>query len=324
MRRPVAKLACAAVATVAFGAITVAALATPIATIPPRLPYGIRPMSDVPPPMAPRSKALTRLQQTLGSDLNRQGGANSALVVDETADRTLWAYNDTVARLPASVEKLWTTTTALLELGPAATFQTTVLGTGRLDGNGTFVGTIYLRGGGDPTFGSGTFDHIMYDAGATVQSLAARLRAAGVRRIQGRIVGDESYFDSLRGGPDTRYGPGLETEGSLSALSFDAGFTDLHENQLDANPPLVAAQAFASALRAAGVGVPADTPITTGHTPRSATLLASENSPSLAKLHAAHQQPIRQFLRRDRCSRALERASAAVGPPLAAQPSFAA
>ena len=297
MRRPVAKLACAAVAAIAFGAVAaVAALATPIATLgPPRLPYGIRPMSDVPPPMAPRSNALTRLQRTLASDLNRQGGANSALVVDETADRTLWAYNDTVARLPASVEKLWTTTTALLELGPSATFQTKVSGSGRLEGNGTFVGTIYLRGGGDPTFGSGTFDHIVYHAGATVQSLAASLRRAGVRRIQGRIVGDESYFDSLRGGPDTGYQPNLETEGSLSALSFDAGFTDLHEDQLDANPPLVATQAFASALRAAGVSVPADTPITTGLTPRSATPLASENSPSLAKLMFLTNSPSDNF-----------------------------
>ena len=298
MRRPVAKLACAAVAAIAFGAVAaVAALATPIATLgPPRLPYGIRPMSDVPPPMAPRVERADRgCSERWTSDLNRQGGANSALVVDETADRTLWAYNDTVARLPASVEKLWTTTTALLELGPSATFQTKVSGSGRLEGNGTFVGTIYLRGGGDPTFGSGTFDHIMYHAGATVQSLAASLRRAGVRRIQGRIVGDESYFDSLRGGPDTGYQPNLETEGSLSALSFDAGFTDLHEDQLDANPPLVATQAFASALRAAGVSVPADTPITTGLTPRSATPLASENSPSLAKLMFLTNSPSDNF-----------------------------
>ena len=217
-------------------------------------------------------------------------------MIDETADRTLWAYNDTAPRLPASVEKLWTTTTALLGFGPSATLQTKVYGVGRLQADGTFVGTIYLRGGGDPTFGSATFDHVMYGAGATVQKLAADLRLAGLRRVAGRIVGDESYFDSLRGGPDSGYQPSLETEGSLSALTFDAGFTDLHEDQLDANPPLVATQAFASALRAAGVSVSATTPIATGLTPRAATLLASENSPTLAKLMLLTNSPSDNFL----------------------------
>jgi D-alanyl-D-alanine carboxypeptidase/D-alanyl-D-alanine-endopeptidase (penicillin-binding protein 4) len=262
---------------------------------PPPLPYGIGPRSDLPPPMAPASAALTRLQQTLGSDLNRQGGANSALVVDATSDRTLWAYNDTVARLPASIEKLWTTTTALLELGPNFRFQTQVLGTGRLTAGGTFIGNLYLRGGGDPSFGSGGFDRIMYGAGATVQTLAANLRNAGVRRIQGAIIGDESYFDSFRGGPDSRYGPSLETEGSLSALSYDAGFTNLNEDQLDANPPLVATQAFTAALRSAGVVVPATTRIATGHTPRSAQPLTSEGSPTLAKLLELTNSPSDNF-----------------------------
>lgn len=261
---------------------------------PPR-PYGIRPMSDAPPPMASASPALTRLQRTLNSDLNRQGGANSALVVDETTDRTLWSYNDSVGRLPASVEKLWTTTTALLEFGPDQTFQTKVLGVGRLTRTGTFVGTVYLRGGGDPSFGSGTFDHIMYGAGATVQKLALSLRQAGVRRIQGAIVGDASYFDSVRGGPDSGWQASLETEGSLSALSFDAGFTNLHEDELDANPPLVATQAFADALRAAGVTVPASTRIATGLTPRSAQLLTSESSPTLARLLELTNSPSDNF-----------------------------
>jgi D-alanyl-D-alanine carboxypeptidase/D-alanyl-D-alanine-endopeptidase (penicillin-binding protein 4) len=234
--------------------------------------------------MARGSAALTRLQRTLAHNLNRQGGANSALVVDETTDRTLWAYDDAASRLPASVEKLYTTTAALLEFGPDQRFQTNVYGVGRLTPSGTFIGTLYLRGGGDPTFGSRNFDKVNYHAGATTQALAIDLRRAGVRRVQGAILGDESYFDSLRGGPDTGYHPNIETEGSLSALSYDAGFTNLHEDALDADPPLVATQAFAQALQQAGVRVPSSTRISTGITPRSATLLTSEKSPKLAKL----------------------------------------
>jgi serine-type D-Ala-D-Ala carboxypeptidase/endopeptidase (penicillin-binding protein 4) len=285
----VALLACAATAC--------AVLATPSSLAAKRtLPYGIRPTSDVPPPTAPASATLKNLQRTLDDDLNRQGGDNSALVVDETTDRTLWAYNDTLGRLPASVEKLYTTAAALLKFGASATFETKVLGAGKLTSAGTFIGTIYLRGGGDPSLGSSTFNHIMYGgSGSTLGLLASDLKHAGVRRIQGAIVGDESYFDSLRGGPDTHYQPNIETEGSLSALAYDAGFTNLNEDQLDADPSLVATQAFAAALQGAGVSVPAGTRISTGVTPKSATLLTAEKSPTLATLMRLTNSPSDNF-----------------------------
>jgi D-alanyl-D-alanine carboxypeptidase/D-alanyl-D-alanine-endopeptidase (penicillin-binding protein 4) len=301
LRRLITLFVCAAGACAVLGSpSSLAAKPTPPAKhkapSKPRLPYGIRPTSDAPPPMAPASAALTNLQRTLNQDLNRQGGDNSALVIDETTDRTLWAYNDTVARLPASVEKLYTTTTTLLKFGANATFETKVLGSGELTPAGTFIGTIYLRGGGDPSLGSSLFDHVMYGgSGATMGLLATDLKRAGIQRIQGAIVGDESYFDSLRGGPDTHYRANIETEGSLSALAYDAGFTDLDENELDANPPLVATQAFAAALQRAGVGVPSSTHISTGITPKSATLLTAEKSPTLATLVRLTNSPSDNF-----------------------------
>ncbi len=259
------------------------------------LPQGIGRRSDVPPPPAPPSTALNALQHKLRADISSGPGSSSGLVVDMTTNRTLWAYNDNTPRLPASVEKLWTTTTALLELGPKATFQTRVYGNGRLTSAGTLIGTLYLRGGGDPTFGSTTFDQEMYGTGATVQKLAADIRALGITRIQGRIVGDDSYFDSLRGTPATGYRANLAVEGELSALSYDAGFTNLQEDQLQANPPLFAAQAFAAALRADGVRVAPSTSIGTGRTPPTATQLASESSPNLAQLMALTNSPSDNF-----------------------------
>jgi D-alanyl-D-alanine carboxypeptidase/D-alanyl-D-alanine-endopeptidase (penicillin-binding protein 4) len=287
-------LMCALIAAV--GATTASAAGTPPTPTPEELPSGIGPTSDVPPPMAPASAALTRLQRTLTGNLNRQGGENSALIVDQTTGRTLWAYNDTVARLPASAEKLYTTTAALLELGPAATFETKVLGAGMLTAAGTFVGTLYLRGGGDPSLGSSTFDHFNYGgSGSTMGWLASALKRDGVRRIQGAILGDASYLDSLRGGPDSHYRPNIETEGSLSALAYDAGFTNLHEDELDANPPLVATAAFAAALQRAGIRVPTTTRIATGVTPATATLLTSESSPTLTTLIRLTNSPSDNF-----------------------------
>ena len=259
------------------------------------LPEGIGRRSDVPPPPAAPSTALTALQHELRADIATGPGSSSALVVDMTTNRTLWAYNDNTPRLPASIEKLWTTTTALLELGPGATFQTSVYGNGKLTSAGTLIGTLYLRGGGDPTFGSASFDQEMYGTGATVQRLAADIRALGITRVQGRILGDDSYFDSLRGTPATGYRANLAVEGELSGLSYDAGFTSLEEDQLQANPPLYAAQAFAAALRADGVRLAPGTSIGTGRTPLTATLLASENSPNLAQLMALTNSPSDNF-----------------------------
>ena len=49
-------------------------------------------------------------------------------------------------------------------------------------------------------FGSAAFDAIYADGqGALVQTLAERVRAAGVRRVTGHVIADESLFDSERG-----------------------------------------------------------------------------------------------------------------------------
>lgn len=264
---------------------------TPTAPAPP----GTLPRSDAPPPPAAPSPLLSALRRALNHDLNRQGGDNSALVVDETTDRTLWQYNAATGRLPASVQKLYTTSTALLELGPDATFETRLLGTGSLGPGGIWNGTLYLRGGGDPTFGSTNFNRTVYRAGATVQTLVARLRAAGIRGLNGRIVADASYFDSRAGGPQSGYRANIETEGALSALVYDAGFTSLLENQLQSNPPLTAAGAFAEALRAAHVQVPMGTPVETGRTPAAARLLAGVRSPRLSQLMQMTNAPSDNF-----------------------------
>ena len=130
------------------------------------------------------SSALRSLDSALNGGMRAVGKFSGAYVLDLTSDRVLYAKNARVGRLPASVEKLYTTSTALSEFGPNATLTTSVLGLGRFR-DGTYSGTLYLRGGGDPTFGSATFDHASYGTGATVQQLAANLIAAtGIKRAQ--------------------------------------------------------------------------------------------------------------------------------------------
>ncbi len=248
-------------------------------------------------PSPPTSKAEKALRNTLAGDLALAGGTDSALVIDSDTGQVLFSAAPSTGRLPASVEKLWTTTSALLQFGPSATFSTSVLGAGSLGAGGVWQGTLYLRGGGDPTFGSADFNDLMYGDGdgATVQQLAANLVSAGIRGVDGSVIGDESYFDSLRGTPATGYAADLEVEGQLSGLAYDDGFESAAETSLQPDPARYAAQQLVGALRADGVEIRHGTPTATGVTPASAKLLAQVQSPPIATLIQLTNTPSDNF-----------------------------
>ncbi|MGI8904253.1 MAG: D-alanyl-D-alanine carboxypeptidase/D-alanyl-D-alanine endopeptidase [Solirubrobacteraceae bacterium] len=233
------------------------------------------------PPSRATAGANLGLGRVLARDIKQAGASSGAYVVDLDTGRALYSAAAGVSRLPASVEKVYTTSTALLRFGPQATLQTVVLGQGTITSRGAWHGTLYLRGGGDPTFASQSFD----PDGATLQRLVADLvRSTGITSVQGRIVGDESYFDSLRGTPASGYRPSVDTEGLLSGLAYDRGFADQRATAFQRSPAPFAAGAFASALRSAGVRVPAGTPIRAGIAPTSAKLFAMVASPPIASL----------------------------------------
>ena len=123
------------------------------------------------------------------------------------------------------------------------------------------------------------------------------LRGLHITAVQGRIVGDESYFDSLRGTPSTAYHRDLnDNEGLLSGLAYDRGFANFTGTIPQLRPALYATSQFASALRAAGVKVPANTPIYTGRTPVTAQRLAIVKSPSMARLIQLTNTPSDNYL----------------------------
>ncbi|MDP9385024.1 MAG: D-alanyl-D-alanine carboxypeptidase, partial [Actinomycetota bacterium] len=61
-------------------------------------------------------RAATRAE--LGRQMRLAGAGSGALVVDLDAGEELYASRPDTPRVPASVEKLYTTTAALLRLGP--------------------------------------------------------------------------------------------------------------------------------------------------------------------------------------------------------------
>ncbi len=238
------------------------------------------------------------LQRSLAQSMAKVGASAGAYVLDLDTGQVLFSVAPNTGRLPASLEKIYTTSTALLRLGSTQTFPTSVLGVGSRDPSGVWDGTLYLRGGGDPTFGAVGFDHIWYGTGATMHNLVgALLKANGLTAVQGGIVGDASYFDAARGTPATGYRLSSDVEGALSALAYDRGFATLHGTAFQPHPDLFATQQLAGGLRAAGVKLIGPRfPISTGRTPPGATLLASVQSPPIATLTALTNAPSDNYL----------------------------
>src|SRR3954462_9695099 len=95
---------------------------------------------------------LAATQRLLAREMGKAGSAAGAYVVDVGTGQELYSYNADVERIPASVEKLYTSSAALLRYGAEGRLSTTVLSDGVPDDDGELAGNLVLRGGGDPTF----------------------------------------------------------------------------------------------------------------------------------------------------------------------------
>ena len=240
--------------------------------------------SSTAPTPAPGSPALSTIKRALNANMRKAGSYSGAYVVDLTSDKVLFSHDANTPRLPASVEKLYTTSTALTRFGPNGHLSTTVLGSGQQRGS-TFDGTLYLRGGGDPTFGSASFDHGSYGTGATMQHLVSNLiTVAGIKSFQGNVVADETIFDADRGTPATGNQPSLDVEGELSGLSYNRGWANSDGTSYFTHPAVEAGTQFVAALQAAGVKVPRHVKVTAGTTPSTAHVLTSAGSPRISTL----------------------------------------
>jgi D-alanyl-D-alanine carboxypeptidase/D-alanyl-D-alanine-endopeptidase (penicillin-binding protein 4) len=229
-------------------------------------------------PLAPRTAALARLQAVLGRSLTAGGPGAGALVYDLNSRQALFERRAVTGRPPASVEKLYTTVALMRKLGPDTRLHTTVLGTGHLR-HGTWHGNLYLRGGGDPTFGDSGFNHYWnHGQGPTPNELVSQLLRRGIHRVTGHLYADESLFDRNRGGLST----GLRADtpdfaGQLSALVYDHGSINKR-----LSPALFTTRQVAATMRGSGIAVRAGADAR--RAPPAAHLLAIVSSPPMAAM----------------------------------------
>ena len=218
----------------------------------------------------------------LASQMRSAGGGSGALAVDLDTGREIYGSRPDTARTPASVNKLFTTATALTLYGVEGHLTTRALGDVGVDASGLLIGNLYLRGGGDPSFGS-----------AQAAALADRLVLdEGVREITGRVIGDETAFDSLRGPPSEGYRTTSEV-GPLSALTFNRGRSGKRRPYFQVNPARFAAREFERALRRRGVTTGAAA--RSGRTPPGALSLSEYSSPTIAELAQVTNRPSDNF-----------------------------
>jgi serine-type D-Ala-D-Ala carboxypeptidase/endopeptidase (penicillin-binding protein 4) len=232
--------------------------------------------------------AQDALVKNLTRNMRAAGAHSGAYVVNLTDGETVFRWREKRSRILASNTKLFTTAAALARFGTEGTLGTEVHGVGELDEQGVYRGDLYLRGGGDPTFGTRSFTRRSYGQGASVEELAALLEEAGISRVTGRVYGDESRFDSLRGGPESGYATSIWV-GPLSALSFNRGLGRESGGSFQTNPPLFAAARLDAALEARGVRVRRKP--RAGVVPTGAEVLASVDSPPMATLIRLTNKP---------------------------------
>lgn len=241
------------------------------------------------PELLSRPVALRQVQAAVAPVLRRFPDASCVLVTDGST--ALASSSDTTPLAPASNVKLLTASAALHVLGADTRLTTTVEATAA-PSEGTVTGDLYLVGGGDPLLSTATAATRMRhgkELTSSLETLADQVVAAGVRKVNGSVVGDGTRYDDQRSasGHPARY-VADGTVGNVGGLLVNDAWTI---DPVDAkgakgasapDPAAHAADVFTTLLRARGVQV-AGSP-RSGTAPKGATEITSLASPTVGEI----------------------------------------
>jgi serine-type D-Ala-D-Ala carboxypeptidase/endopeptidase (penicillin-binding protein 4) len=176
------------------------------------------------------------IQKKGDSDFNNMMKEIDALVEDEAFAHAHWgvmiksldkdeiwyAHNAGRMFMPASNNKIPSTAAALKVLGPDFRFETHVLSNGKKQGN-VLHGDLIVWSNGDPTM----YEKYMGDSKAVFKTWADTLKAQGIYRITGDIIGDDHAFD------DTHIGEGWAWDYQSVWYAAQFGALQFNENYID-------------------------------------------------------------------------------------------
>jgi D-alanyl-D-alanine carboxypeptidase/D-alanyl-D-alanine-endopeptidase (penicillin-binding protein 4) len=145
-------------------------------------------------------------------------------VISLDSGRVLFEDNAIKLLRPASNMKVYTVAAALDRLSPDYRFVTSVYAPAPPDAAGVIHGDLTVYGRGDPSIAARFNNGDYFKA---IDELANRIVAAGVKRVEGDLVGDESYFV----GP--QYGAGWEWEDLTWYYGAEISALTVNDNALD-------------------------------------------------------------------------------------------
>lgn len=172
-------------------------------------------LSFSPPSYAVNQEALEKVVKSYGIPKDRLG----LYVVDlnEIPNKVVFSLNGDKLMVPASLSKILTAITALKRFGPSYRLQTNLWTSAKIEGK-TLKGDLILKGGGDPGFVS-----------ESMWFLVNEFTRNQITKIEGDIVVDDTYFDSVRF--DESRDPGRVDrayDAPIGAMSFNWNSINVH------------------------------------------------------------------------------------------------
>ena len=231
---------------------------------------GTKPVETQPPTPSinPLDKLHADIDTVLQDALFTTAGISIKVVAVETGE-VIYTKNANKLHHPASTTKLFTAATALAKLGSDYQFATTLYIDSALDVQ--VVGNVYLKGRANPVLQT-----------TDIEKLCDALRQTGVKTIQGDIVVDETYFDSVREGPGWMWD---DKSLRISALSIRSIEPDTKTN----SRAIACGHLLKTTLMQKGINVTGQ--IVTGTVPSDANRVATHLSPPLANIIKLMNKP---------------------------------
>ena len=180
--------------------------------------------TPTPVPIQTLASLQSKIRTTLARPEFRRGTIGVKITSLDTG-KIVFEENAEKYFMPASNMKSYTVAAALERLSPDFKFVTSVFAASMPDTNGTIRGDLTVYGRGDVSISTAFYDGDYYKG---LDALAQKIVQAGVKRIEGNLVGDESYFtgNAIPGGwewDDLQWYYGAE----VSALPVNDNAVDL-------------------------------------------------------------------------------------------------
>ena len=195
----------------------------------------------------PGEALATRLQRIVDDPALARAHVGLAVQVAETGE-VLFESEAEKRFVPASNTKIVTASVALDALGPDHRWTTRLVADGPVV-DGALAGDLWIIGGGDPVLSR-----------QAVDGWGAVLRQAGIRRIEGSIVGDDRVFEA------GQWGDGWMWDDLYAGWAAGVSGLQLHPNTVRAwlIPGSDLGSAARLQLRGSGPELPIDNRVRTG------------------------------------------------------------